>query len=323
MLPMVLKTVASLSLRDEPPPAVKFTEQYDLCLAWNWVFDRDFICLLEAACSARGLALLQVNPETVRGAIEDLFECRSSFRMLIDRASDSDPRFLPLNVWACWQSAACLNPLRLSRPAWDKADMHGKFKQVRLDTPPTVILPAANKMSLAAPPDRGSLGDRFVLKPAHGGGGKGVHTGITTWEQVCTARQEYPADRYLLQTQVEPVRLGGRPAWFRVIYFAGMVYPCWWEPETHIYTQIFAAEEERLSLQPLREIAIAIQRICQLDLFSTEIALTPQGRFLVIDPVNDPIDLRLQSRMSDGLPDEIALAIAEGMTDLALHLDRN
>jgi hypothetical protein len=38
---------------------------YDLCLAWNWEYDADFVHLIEAACVARGLSFLQVTSETL------------------------------------------------------------------------------------------------------------------------------------------------------------------------------------------------------------------------------------------------------------------
>jgi hypothetical protein len=157
-----------------------------------------------------------------------------------------------------------------------------------------------------------------VLKPAHGGGSKGVHIGPLTFEQVAGARQEYSTDQYLLQAYISPVQLGNRPAWFRLIVFGSQVYPCWWDPTTHIYTSLHHAEEERLSLQPLRPIAATIRQICGLDLFSTEVALTAQGLFVVVDPVNDPIDLRLQSCTPDGLTDEIAWTIANGLAEYGL-----
>ncbi len=48
-----------------------------------------------------------------------------------------------------------------------------------------------------------------------------------------------------------------------------------------------------------------------MDLFSSEIALVPDGRFIVVDYVNDPLDLRLQSQTPEGVPDAIVRAIAE------------
>jgi hypothetical protein len=73
-----------------------------------------------------------------------------------------------------------------------------------------------------------------------------------------------------------------------------------------------------LGLSPLTEIALTIAGVCGLDLFSTEIALTPAGVFVVVDYVNNPIDLRLQSAASDGVPDETVRDIAERLADFAL-----
>jgi hypothetical protein len=64
----------------------------------------------------------------------------------------------------------------------------------------------------------------------------------------------------------------------------------------------------------LREITLKIARISQLDLFSSEIAQTPLGEFIVVDYINDPVDLRLQSITCEGVPDNIVQAIATKIT---------
>jgi hypothetical protein len=53
-------------------------------------------------------------------------------------------------------------------------------------------------------------------------------------------------------------------------------------------------------------------------LFSTEITLTPDGRFVIVDYVNDPIDLRLQSKTFDGVPDDIVEDITERLAEFVL-----
>jgi hypothetical protein len=53
-------------------------------------------------------------------------------------------------------------------------------------------------------------------------------------------------------------------------------------------------------------------------LFSTEIAITSDSRFVVVDYVNDPIDLRLQSKTFDGVPDDIVEDITERLVELIL-----
>ena len=59
-----------------------------------------------------------------------------------------------------------------------------------------------------------------------------------------------------------------------------------------------------------------IARLCGLHLFSTEIAYS-QGKMIVTDYVNDPIDLRLLSGAVDGVPDEIVVNIAARLARLA------
>ena len=92
------------------------------------------------------------------------------------------------------------------------------------------------------------------------------------------------------------------------------MYPCWWDSRKRLYTPITSIEESRYRLGELPETVLAIARLCKLDLFSTEISLTPEGFFVVVDYVNDLLDLRLQSKTADGVPDDIVHDIAERLT---------
>jgi len=194
--------------------------------------------------------------------------------------------------------------------------MHRAFTGLGLHTPYTIILPPYEEQPEVPLIDLEALGERFTIKPAHGGGGEGVVVEATSLSQVQEARQEYPGDWYLLQAHVTPAQLPSRAAWFRVFYCAGQIYICWWDTNTHVHTPVTPAEETSHDLGPLRNRATAIAQFCGLDLFSTEIALTPDGLFVVVDYVNDQIDLRLQSKAVDGVPDDLALDIAEGIVGL-------
>lgn len=284
---------------------------YDLCVAWNWEYDDDLMALLDRACRARGLSLLQVTPDNLADVRQSLVEGQLSFRVFWDRASEVDARFLPLVHYAAEQGINCINPHPQAPAAWDKAAMHMAFVDAGLDVPRTIILPAYAEHPALPPVGLPELDGQFTLKPAHGSGGEGVVTQVTSWEQVLVARQEHATDRYLLQAHVVPKEIGGRPAWSRLLYCTGRVYPCWWDPRTHVYALVTWAEQIELGLGPLQETTLAIARLCGLDLFSTEIALTSEGSFVAIDYVNDPVDLRLQSRAADGVPDEIVHDIVE------------
>ena len=290
--------------------------RYDLCLAWNWEHDVDFVQLIEAACAARGVSLLQATPDSLDLTLAGLQNGDISYSTLFDRASESDQRFQPLVEWAGRHRSFFMNPQERTLWSGDKATMHLEFISRGLCTPYTIILPPYSRHSIIHPCDLEPLGGSFAIKPACEGGGDGVILEATSWQQVLDARQQYPHEKYLLQAHVTTRILDGRPAWFRVLFCNGAVYPSWWNQQTHIYTRVTAEEKARFGLRSLREIPARIAQICGLHLFSTEIALTEEQEFLVVDYVNDPVDLRLQSRAADGVPDGDVKSIAARLVRL-------
>jgi hypothetical protein len=290
---------------------------YNLCLAWNWEHDADFVKLLDLACQSRALSLLQITPENLLDILQSIASEEIAFQIFFDRASDADARFIPVVQWASNHAVHRINSHELARRAWDKVAMHQAIS-VRMDTPSAIILPSYSEQPLLSEIDLTPLGESFTIKPAYGGGGDGVITEANSLSQVLIARQEFPSQRYLLQAQIIPARFGPRVAWFRVIYCAGKVYPCWWDNCTHIYTPVTSDEENGYNLGPLRSLTFSIAHMCGLDLFSTEITLTPDGRFVIVDYVNDPIDLRLQSKTFDGVPDDIVQDITKRLAEFVL-----
>ncbi len=283
---------------------------YDLCLAWNWEYDRDFVHLLEAACIKNGLTFFSVTPENLESTLAGLSSGELTFAAFFDRVSESDSRFQPLVDQQRQSQVFRINPQELTLWSADKATMHLEFVSRKVDTPYTILLPPCDQQPDLPPLDLSPLGGRFAIKPASLGGGEGVVLDATSLEQVLTVRWQHPHEKYLLQAHVTPQTLEGRPAWFRVLVCDGAVYPCWWDQLTHIYTPVQAEQHFRFELRSLYEIARRIAGICHLHLFSTEIALSAEDRFLVVDYVNDPVDLRLQSRAMDGVPDTFVASIA-------------
>jgi hypothetical protein len=288
-----------------------------LCLAWNWEHDAGFARLLDAACSARGLALLQVTPANLDASLAEMESGALSFSAFLDRASDSDPRFQPLVERARSRGALRINPQELARRAWDKAAMHLEFARRGIPVPHAVALPPFEAQPDLPPPDLAPLGGSFAIKPAGGGGGWGVTLEAVSWDQVQAARRQHPVETMLLQAHVAPRLLDGRPAWFRLLYCDGAAYPCWWHPQTHAYGRLAAEESARYGLRGLRELAMRIAAISGLQLFSTEAALAEDGRLLAVDYVNDPLDLRPHSQAADGVPDAILENIAGRLARLA------
>lgn len=300
-----------------PAPSTGPSATYDLCLAWNWEYDADFAALLVEVCQQEGVSLLQVTPHNLPEISDALARGEIRFRALLDRASDADAQFMPLVDWAREHATLRINAFEQARRAWNKATMHADFMMSGLHVPATIILPPYAEQPDLAPPDLGILGSNFSIKPACRGGGEGVINCASSWSEVLDARQQYPAEPYLLQANIEPARMHERPGWFRIVYCADRAYPCWWDVNNHVYQPVSVEEESIYSLSPLHRIVSQIAAVCGLELFSTEIAVTASGEFIAIDYVNDPLDLRLQSKAADGVPDAIVRDIAVRLAALA------
>lgn len=289
--------------------------QYDLCLCWYWEYDDVFAGMVARACWEEGLTFWQITPENLLESVTALYKGEATFQTLLDR-SQGDDRFAPIIRWAKEYGRRRINPGEVSAWSEDKATMHLELINAGLHTPYTILLPPFIEQPVLPPLDLTPLGKQFVIKPSHGGGGEGVILGASTLDQVLRARMDFPEQKYLLQATVVPRTIQGQPAWFRVFYAAGETYPCWWHPLTHVYSVVAPQEEHRHGLAKLHEITRRIASICQLDWFSTEIALTLE-EFIVVDYVNDGIDTRVQSKAVDGVPDEVMRGIAKQLARLA------
>ena len=194
--------------------------------------------------------------------------------------------------------------------------MHLELIQAGLQTPHSIILAPFVTQPILPALNLAPLGPRFVLKPAVGGGGEGVIVNATSLDDIRRARLDFPEQKYLAQEFVEAQVLAGREAWFRIFYVGGLTIPCWWHPITHIYGNLTSEQETEFGLSPLHRITESIARVCRLDWFSTEIALTLEA-FVVVDYVNDGIDTRIQSKAVDGVPDEVMQGIAQQLALIA------
>ncbi|HKI55243.1 MAG TPA: hypothetical protein VJ987_14035 [Anaerolineales bacterium] len=288
---------------------------YNLCLPWYWEYDIDFVRFVENASHEQGISFHQVTPDNVLEFITALYKGEVSFDTLLDR-SQGDDRFLPINNWAREYSKRRINPPEISKWSEDKATMHLELINAGINTPYTILLASFLDQPALPQLDLSPLGQGFVIKPSNGGGGEGVILGASSLDQILRARMEFPEQKYLLQANIIPRTIQGRPAWFRVYYSNGEVYSCWWNPLTHVFAIVTQSEENKYELTPLHDITQRIASICKLDWFTTEIALTRE-EFVVVDYVNDQIDTRTQSTVVDGVPDEVMRNVAEQLVKLA------
>jgi hypothetical protein len=260
---------------------------------------------LEEACRQSGLSCLAISHNNLMEVLNSVTGSQIAFRTFLDRAWDAAPAFHPLADWAKTNVPSHINPYPRSQWAIDKATMHLELLGAGLRVPYTHILAPHNQEPNLRLFDLSLLGPSFYVKPAHGGGGIGVVKAATSWEDIHKARVTFPDDKYLIQRKITPASYGGRPAWFRVLHACGAVFPCWWDRETHVYNPVTNQDVAASGLDALVDISRTIAVMTGLRLFSTEMGITDEGHIVVVDAVNDPCDLRRQSRYADGVPDEI------------------
>lgn len=281
-------------------------EVFDIGLAWDWEFDRDFIYGLENECIAIGLSTFRIEPQNIEAITRLARTKKMQFRTYLDRASDSDENFTPLAKYLARTKTYVFNEYAMVDYAKDKANMHLALMGEGIHVPYTIIISPYNKnaeveLSLT---ELAHLGRPFIIKPANTtGGGLGVVVGAETLKEILETRQHHKNDKYLLQETVQPAEFNGSIAWFRVFYAFGITVICWWDHRTHIYRELTKPEERKYKLSKLRTMMLTIHRICRLDFFSSEITLTEEGKFIAVDYVNEICDMRLQSRHFDGVPD--------------------
>lgn len=293
--------------------------QFDLAIVRSWIYDQDFSDRIERIFQDGNLSTYIVHAGNVDETLRGLKQGTLIFRSVLDRASDESEAFLPLARWIEKRHEAeipdriyMINKRTLLLRAADKATMHLEFLAHHLHVPYTIIISPYNTkrepgLSLST---LAQLGRPFIIKPANTtGGGIGVVMGAESLRDVLDARQHHKNDKYLLQETVRPVMLGDRQAWFRVFYAFGRILPCWWNETTHVNEAVSHLEEERFSLVEIRRVTEVIHEVCQLEFFSTEIALTQDGRFVVVDYVNEMCDMRFKSRHPDGVPEEVVSEI--------------
>lgn len=296
------------------------SDHFDLAVAWDWEFDRDFIGVLEAQIHAHKLRFYSVTHHNTHETLRRLTKGDLTFGAFLDRASESDENFAPLSRHLRKSSLLYLNPPEAVHHAIDKATMHLEFLARGIEVPFTIIISPFNKkkeveLSLS---DLAQLGRPFIVKPANTtGGGIGVILGAETLKDVIESRQHHKNDKYLLQGKITPAQFLGRKGWFRVFSVCGMTLPCWWDDETHKYNMITKNEVTGHGLRQLMTITRKILDVCRLDFFSTEIAVTREGKFVVVDYVNDICDMRLQSKHEDGVPD---MVVSEICRRIARHV---
>jgi hypothetical protein len=291
---------------------------FDLAIAWDWEYDHFFVNLIENILQDRGIKTYRIEYHNIDETIYNLKKNIIRFNYLFDRTADEV--FYPLIKYLEKTSSRIINPRLLTKKSNDKATMHLEFITAGINVPYTIIISPYNskkevEFSISA---LANLGRPFIIKPANNtGGGMGVVTGAETLRDILEARQHQKEDKYLVQEKINPKYIASKRAWFRVFYAFGKIFIAWWNDLTHWYEPVTELEEKEFKLYKLKRVMSVIHKVCMLDFFSSEIAITENDKIIVVDYVNDVCDMRPQSFCFDGVPDSL---VSEIVNKLAVFI---
>lgn len=296
-------------------------EKFDFALAFTWEYDIDFVDATEQVFQQNGISTYRISDHNIIEVTELVKSKKLFFKTFLDRASDVNDEYLELAKILTRRKVKIFNAYDCVQHAIDKASMHLEFITAGINVPYSIIIPPHKhsrelKLSLD---DLAVLGRPFIIKPCNTtGGGIGVVTGAETLKEVLDERITFDGDKYILQQKIYPKILEGKRAWFRSFWAFGKVINCWWDDQTHIYEKITEEDYNTFHLRKLNEITRKIAKITSLDFFSTEIAITEENKFVVIDYVNDQCDMRFKSKYQDGVPDDVIFEIISQMKKAVL-----
>jgi hypothetical protein len=287
--------------------------------------DDFFIHRVQQHCAERGLNFFLVEPLFV----ERFYECYSRneiwARVLLNMHSE---HHLPEDIFsrvvrlAHERGTKVIDDPIKAEAAFDKSRMHQRLAQAGFRVPYTLIVPAGDvtRFKLSSE-EKLRLGEPFVVKPSHGYGRKGVLLDAHDEGDLVASVNLWRNPAYLLQERIRPKMEGELPFYFRVFFVFGQVWACWWNCFTDRYKVVTSEEREQFGLAPLEEIVRGVARVSEMSFFSSEIALTDAGEFILIDYVNDQCHMLSQSANAKmGVPDAVVAAIAQALVENAQAL---
>jgi hypothetical protein len=299
-------------------------ELFDFGIGWiDDSDDRVFLEALRNECADRGLRFVFVDPNSIGSTTEEVRRGRLKISFFLDLASElnnPDDQFTRLvYLLKDFGTRVVADPDQAQFWA-DKSITHFRLLEAEVPVPATVVVRNWDPSRHLTIEEKEKLGLPFIMKPASGYGQRGVRIirERMNLREIAEARLFDPGDNFLLQEYIEPVKLNNEPAWFRVFYLFGEVFVCWWNPVNGKYRQTTLREFGQHGLLPVVRITSEIGGIVGIEWFSCEVALKDRnGKFVVIDYMNDQCDTSSQSHRSAGVPDDLLRLIARRMAEKA------
>ena len=293
---------------------------YDLAMTHKLDADDLFIHSVQQACAVARLNFFLIEPLWVEAFHRALERGEVRTRALLNMHSEHhqpEEIFHRLVRLAAEQGAFVIDPPDRAQAAFDKSRLHPRLVAAGIPVPHSVIVEPVNGDAVTlTSEERASLGTPFVIKPGMGYGRRGLVLDAVSEADLARSAAAWPDARYLFQRKIVPAQHDGAPLYWRAYFVFDRVWLCWWNCYTDQYHLVTAAERVALGLARVEEITRQIAALTGMTFFSSEIARTESGEFVVIDYVNDQCLLLSQtSNPQIGVPDDLVIAIAQRLVE--------
>jgi hypothetical protein len=291
------------------------SNRYVFAVAWTNPVEESFVQSFKKAAKAKQLSLLEITYNNLEEMLQLAKDQKLRIQTFFDRASLDDAAFFLLAEKLHQQGVKVINSPSAVIASSSKANLQELYQKAGLPVAPTIIISfKTTKKEVEHIPKK--LGVPFVLKPSHGGSGERVNLAAKNTKDIQEFIDDLALDKGLAQAYMVPKIELGKTAWFRPVYAAGEVIPLWWNPGNHFYQEFGNSQQEKEIARKLKGFVSKIASITQLDLFSCEIMITEQGKYIIIDHANHPIDLNTQETVADGLPPATLRKIVSSLLNL-------
>jgi len=289
-------------------------ETFDLGIVWDSEFDNEFVNDLNERALKEGIKPYLIHAYNFFSSLKDITDGQLTFRYFFDRSSDDSSTFGGLADFLKKKDIHFINHPDNVKNSIDKSKIHSLFISYGLPIPKTVFIkPKEEKQALEAKIQHLSV--PCVFKSAFGSCSEGTVLTINSLDGALRLMEQEKDKSYFAQEQVSPINLENKPAWFKVLYCLGEIVACRWHPAAKEYEALTSKQIYSLGLHEVWPIVKKIRQACELDFFSTDIAMKEKEKFLVVDYVNDRPDMRKKSKFKDGLPDEMVDKIIGNIID--------
>lgn len=304
------------------------TRVYDFAMTHKLDTDDFFIHRVQFHAARLRLNFFLIEPNWVEAFSQKYEQGEIWVKVLLNMHSEHhnpvEP-FSKLVALAASRKTQVIDPPDIALAAFDKARFHPRLLGTGVHAPFTVIVSKAQLSAFRLSDEqREALGSPFVIKPSLGYGRKGVIIDATSEADLAKSVAAWPDSDYLLQRRMSPQMIGDWPAYFRVYFAFGNVWSNWWNCYTDRSRPLESGEGAKLGLGALETIVKKLAEVSGMRFFSTEILLTSEGEFVVIDYINDQCHMLSQSSNPDiGVPDTVVEGIAQQLVEGAAAMAKS